>query len=268
MRDQHHTSNVLFSTQTAATNINPAGEQVPNLQESSTYLQYVNNSFHQQANLITDKKLLELRAVALEYVKQIVAKASELSQERQKIKDAQKLTNYYNGTTTNYNSGKTTAYSKSTTTTTSNNRLPEPIDPAKEKAILREAASSINKRFQLVDNQEYFSADRKDSLRNRASSNPRIQATSNRENSSVDPSATADRYSNNSTSTSTSKRSTTNGSRRRRGLHQRLNWHLLVSCFSTCLPHSLVEAATRSATSATDPTGMGANRSGAPTSGV
>lgn len=252
----------------------------------------VNNYQLQSNNLITDKRLLELRAVALEYVKQIVAKASELSQERQKIKDAQKLTNYYNGTTTNCCKTNTT-YLKSTTaappqttatttatttTTASTKRMPESIDPAIQRAIIREAASNINKRFHLVDNpqqqQQYppvNSIEKRTNdktgaflLCNRAKDNasdtnrltdPNL-ASSDHLRYQPDTDAAAQWRSGNlgpAAASSQSKRINAGGStgaRRRRGLHHRLNWHLLVSCFSTCLPHSLVEAASRSANAA------------------
>lgn len=258
----------------------------------------VNNYQLQSNNLITDKKLLELRAVALEYVKQIVAKASELSQERQKIKDAQKLTNYYNGTTTNCCKTNTT-YLKSTTTTapanaTSNTtatatattaqstkRMPESIDPATHRAIIREAASSINKKFHLLDNpqpqqQQYSIANSKEKRQNGKSGAFLLcnRATNDNANRLTDPKLSSERIAgyqcdtqwratntNSGPATATASSSSNQskrinagadsaGPRRRRGLHHRLNWHLLVSCFSTCLPNSLVEAASRSANAA------------------
>lgn len=261
------TSSTQFAT---ATNINVAGEPMQNSQDPSANLQCLINQ--QQLNmLITDKRLLELRVVALEYVKQIVAKASELSQERQKIKDAQKLTNYYNGSSTNYNGAKTNAHTKLNATTTSTKRLPEPIDPTKEREVLKEAAISINKRFQLVDGSR-FVGEKNEKYRDRttASAGYGTDRHQDRTSDTENNFNLTDRHGNNSSSGvgSTPTKRATNSSRHRSGLHQRLNWHLLVSCFSTCLPQSLVEATSRSATTTSSHGGMGAHRGAGPTSGV
>lgn len=213
----------------------------------------------------------ELRALTCDYAKQIVAKASELSQTRKNDIDClQKNRNV----TSRY---QPDVYLR--------------LDPTSQKA-LRDAAQQINRKFQANDlvsiganrnnsdqddakfhnesktNHTYNSqkfhnnvplqnVPRQDSksLRNRKSSTQNDSAaftttTTMRDYVEQDYatiSSSQDDSDSRKGATDHRNANSAGGRSRIKGLHQRINWQVLVSCFSTCLPQTLVQAATSSA---------------------
>lgn len=172
-----------------------------------------------------DKRLNDLRAFALEYVKLIVSKASEISSqaERQELKGQQehKFTHF---NIINVRQGQTNE-----------------LDPSRKvelSKVIRKAANQINHQFQLEQD---------------CSRGPQIDESVNKQNW-VDRHGEAD-SANRGVSGSPSGAqgaSSSSGKRRTRFGGKHLNWHLLVSCFSTCLPRTLIE---------TIPSGLGSRTS-------
>lgn len=196
------------------------------------------------------KKLLDLRAFALEYVKQIVQKANELS-----VLGPQ-------------------------------NRLDSQGQNQKSRRAIKEAVSEINQRFKFpappitsqVASQMKFPADKnnnnnynnddykhnvhyRDSFgrsdvaldnNNRVATSTTIACDSNMD---IQPQASQSRANENVQTQARAR----DGRGGRRRIRDQLNWHLIVSCFSTCLPSTIVEA--------TVPGGGGGDRSSGGCSG-
>lgn len=187
-------------------------------------------------NSVSDKRLQELRAFALEYVKQIVAKASELSQGRQEAKNAQKIALFYTGAN---------------------------INSAASKGEIREAAVQINKQFQLGANEAVVTRQpdalgakpftQTTQVKHHVHINHSVQQLDELDQSSIVGQALEAGLSSSSTS-SFANASAANSNKKakkspeqvnckeeKRKLYDRLNWHLLVSCFSTCLPQTMAD---------------------------
>lgn len=184
---------------------------------------------------LQEKKLHDLKVFALEYVKQVVAKASEISQERHEAREAQKLANFYIGT----NCAK--HHEKS-------------LNLATDR-LIKEAAVQINQQFRLpvstVNVQKYSGNEAQDAFALARPAPPTAYkpgelAHEHRPHLLVQQrdggAKTAGATTTAIPATSRSASAANKTSSRRRRLQQRLNWHLLVSCFSTCLPQTVVDS--------------------------
>lgn len=236
---------------------------------------------------LQDKRFQELKAFALEYVKQIVAKASELSQERHEVKNAEKLTQFYS---------------------CNNNNTHSTISEQRKRhcSLISLAANQINERFRLTTC-NMTSNKAKEAPSNEKNRNDKSKFVNNNRINNVVQSTTTTKTSNqrtiydgrqqeeqikvqsqkgretllkrmedddyyddlddgynandnnsyrkqtnvksttfpnnNNNSSTTNHRDSKRDFSGKRKLYQRLNWHLFVSCFNTCLPHTLVETA-------------------------
>ena len=180
-----------------------------------------------------DKKMQELRALAFEYVKQIVAKAHELSIA---TKPEQ---------TTNQRAGS------------SNILL---LDNETRKKHLLESSKLINKHFQEFNS----NVTRANNISRGAEKSNKISQPTSRwvPTANIMESALKEEIesseTNNDMLSSDSRQSTQNFARqdhsssRSRNFHQVFNWHQLVSCFSTCLPETLAMLTRRQAGGRTD----------------
>lgn len=142
---------------------------------------------------VSDKRLEELRSLALEYVKQIVFRASELAAHQEKLHE----------------------------------RL--------IRDQVRLAASEINSLTfkQLSEEEDCTATNHKQQVQHQQVE----RGTGNRYQTLLD----------NRTSYQSGFEAADEDQRggRRRGRKLQLNWHLLVACFSNCLPQSIVETATK-----------------------
>lgn len=208
-----------------------------------------------------DKRLQELRWLALEYVKQIVAKSMELSQQN------------------NNNSTQETA-------AIHDNHRQQRRPPDQEGApndqatmqLIRDASVQINKIFRLdvearvgsasspstnkktatfarVDQFKCDTTTTTTTLSKRGDYMETDYGTQYEQDNTTTSSGNSNtattiiRNNNNNNNLNNRQEGNSSGApagpaRRLKGLHQRLNWHLLVSCFSTCLPESLVDTTT------------------------
>lgn len=199
---------------------------------------------------LSEKKIQELRLLAYEYVKQIVAKANDLSQN--------KSINYEN-IPTNQSDRQPTRLEDSTVVS----REIIQIDPANMRAI-REAAVQINKQFRFSNGpstreqmktktvtykdsahatqpyakvtQTIVRADTKYSTTTTAITDPVLT----RDYIEQDYATMSSSQDENDSRTDANKSDPITDRTRSRfkGIHERLNWHLFVSCFSTCLPEN------------------------------
>lgn len=156
------------------------------------------------ANMIggqEDKRLRELHAFALEYVKLIVAKADDLSQSHE--------------------------YLKATTNSSGQPELEQ---------VIRKAAQNINTKFLLTnDGQQVARAPQARTAKQANEARDMIVRPASPEE--LGQESTEERE-----PAEVSSGPEEPGKRSRRGrFRRRLNWHLFVSCFSNCLPRTLVE---------------------------
>lgn len=155
---------------------------------------------------MADKRLHELRVLALEYVKQIVVKAGELAQDRRTVK---------------------LVYSFA-----SSQRL-----SGEQPVSFRDTASQINQRFQL----------RPTASPSRAFKPPAPQISSD-DLSNTQASLLLTKPQQNQLQQSTNtepkqhNKNQNKKEKRRSARNHRINWGLVISCFSTCLPSTLTEA--------------------------
>lgn len=170
---------------------------------------------------VQDKRLQDLRVFALEYVKQIVAKASELSQERQEAKNAQKLAKYY-------------------ACDSNQNTKSEGANGADNSGkCLRDAALQINHRFQLEtrDQESVVAAANEAANRKRQIEEHRARGLTVYE-LDEEPYDSARARDEDLEEPGEQVVGARGPGRKRK--ERRLNWHLLLSCFSNCLPGSSI----------------------------
>lgn len=179
----------------------------------------------QQARL-AEKRLQELRLFALEYVKLIVAKANELSHDRQ--------------LQASYTANKHAGPQATWPTVIGSDQLPA-------SRVIRQAASQIDERFRYQDSRQTKQAQKQCQFQLKTPS-PLVQARGQQgaENwpsgGQLDWATSADLQSPQSANSSPLAGGRDRQSRQKRRLTDRLNWHLLISCFSTCLPETLLSA--------------------------
>lgn len=214
-----------------------------------------------QEQHLSDKSLQELRALALEYVKQIVAKSIELSQTHKNVCGPPPPT-----------PAALPPTDKDKSLAARTHQLTDPTT----RILIRDVAVQIDKRFRLHDN---FDANTNANSHSKTTNFVRINQFRPRLLEITTTTATTTTPTTTTTTRDYAERDyvTVNNARgqqyneptiketlgagnqcnssgasarprrRLKGLHQRLNWHLLVSCFSTCLPETLVETANRQA---------------------
>lgn len=179
---------------------------------------------------VQDKRFQELRAFALEYVKQIVAKASELSQERQEARNAQKLAQFYTGAS--YESQEAARREAQRETCVGQ------VDVA-SKRLVREAAVQINEKFHLDQNQSVQRVARGE--REQEQERPSKWPASKRDKQNSIRLQTNNERGGGAAADGQTSAGRRERARDKRKLFERLNWHLLVACFSTCLPQTLAD---------------------------
>lgn len=227
-----------------------------------------------------DKKLQELREFALEYVKQIVVKAGEISQERQETKSKAPQSTRF-------------AQVSSTTRAHLNQQQPNKVlvevgndwqkGPSKVSGVflsqyeatdaiserLSREANEINVQFKLASQYSSKNIEREqkkgakgkgrqihyeynDDYEDREQIGRDWQhSSSSRGHRFVQNDETERRPQDNYKSIEESRKNQANiggrgnnkraGKGEKRGFYHRLNWHLLIACFSTCLPQSMTD---------------------------
>lgn len=209
---------------------------------------------NQQTNQkLNDKKSEELRILAFEYVKQIVAKANELSQiHNASANDSHRLENGTKAPSTTMPTKNSNASLQAESKGSNRTHL---IDTTTKK-LVRDAAVQINENFQSIKTPP---ASNKQGVclgtaaQSNAAYRPGLKQYSDgitEETSKLSMNYIEQDYATMSSSQEdgSSRQGHRNGTRTRtrqrfKGFSQHLNWHLLVSCFSTCLPETLVETA-------------------------
>lgn len=183
---------------------------------------------------INDLKLQELRAFALEYVKQIVAKASELAQERQEAKNAYKMAQLAGGDANAIKLAKP-------------DELAANCRPLTRGQQLRAAAAQIDNKFQrkLIHADfawPVFGASRE--LRKRRKSGAGKQS----DNNDTQAAATAEARAHARLAGACEEPHDTIGAHQRQrpddsgAPFNRASWSQLLACFSTCLPEALTRS--------------------------
>lgn len=178
-----------------------------------------------------DKRFQELRAFALEYVKQIVAKADELSRE-QRCEGVKQQ------------NGQPLPISTTCAGRTS-------IEAAER---VGQVAEQINQRFQLNGLNKQQQQQQQDSrfatqtitISQQPQKAPPVRPPPVAAGKPKHPVAVDEISCEQDEAELARSRGDANkwasGARKRPGLHNRLNWHLFISCFSTCLPQTLVDS--------------------------
>lgn len=206
-----------------------------------------------------DKRYQELRTLAFEYVKQIVAKANELSLEQQQRNlDPKQRRESAKGPNSN-------TYASATHRQTINT-----------SERVGQVAEQINQQFQLDKELKQLSILHVTSTQQQHQQQkqpqkkpprpPPVPVSRPKQVVAVDEISCENEFDDhdertrgrgeaNNWTASGEARSEPKGKGKKGGLYSRLNWHLFISCFSTCLPQTLVDSMPSSMTRGT--TGYG-----------